>query len=196
MAKTQVKFQAEAVILLSCLIGLVCFGSCSSGAKSREDRLHAYLTDTSVYILLPPSGIEKPMDMAQHISASFQGQDYFFAAWVKANEAGIEMTLLSELGTNMGELSYRDSAVFFSSPLFPASLKLEYIIADFQLCFYNPRLLSRALEDCRLVLETTGAVRRILSGKDLIYEIEKNTDAVKLTNHLRGYAYTLEGDFS
>ena len=197
MVKNKTRFPVKAIILpFSFLIGLSCFCSCISGAKSREDLLYAYLTDTSRYILLPASGIEKPMDMAQKISASYQGRDFLFVAWVKADETGIEMTFLSELGINMGELSYRDGAISFSSPVFPGSLKPEYIIADFQLCFYNPLLLSRALEKCSLVLETSGTARRILKGNELIYEIEKNADAVKLTNYLRGYVYTLEGDFS
>jgi len=140
--------------------------------------------------------MEKSIDMAQRISASYQGRDFLFTAWVKADKTGIDMTLLSEMGTTIGELSYRDGFVSFSSPVFPESLRPEYIIADFQLCFYNSLLLGRALEDCRLLLETSGAARRILRGKELIYEIEKKADAIRLTNHLRGYAYTLEGDFS
>jgi len=176
------------------MIGLFCLG-CASGAKS-NDYPHVYLTNTSRYILLHATGIEKSMDMAQRISASFQGKDFLFIAWVKADEKGIDMTLLSELGTHMGELSYRDGSISFSTTVLPGSLRPEYIIADFQLCFYNSLLLGRALEDCRLLLETSGAGRRVLRGKELIYEIEKEADAIRLTNYLRGYAYTLEGDFS
>ena len=196
MAKTHTKFSAGAVILpLTILFVLVFFGSCAS-AKSRDKQLFVYLTDTARYNLLPAGDIEKPMDMAQYISVSFQNQNLIFSSWVKADETGIEMNLLSELGTNMGEIAYRDGAIFFSSPVLPAALKPEFIIADFQLCFYNPLLLSRALENCGLVLETGGAFRRILKGKTLIYEIEKNSGEVKLTNHLRGYSYILQGDFS
>ena len=131
--------------------------------------------------------------MAQRISASWQDKDYFFNAWVKADEAGMEMTLLNELGVSMGELSYRDGHVSLSSPVFPNSLKPEYIIADFQLCFYNTPALSLALKNCGLTLENTENGRRIVQGKKLIIEIEKKQNVVRLINHLRGYAYTLEG---
>jgi hypothetical protein len=132
--------------------------------------------------------------MAQRISASWQNKDYFFNAWVKADEAEIEMTLLNELGVSMGELSYRNGLVSFSSSIFPKSMKPEYIVADFQLCFYNISALRQSLKDCGLSLETDGNIRRILNGKTVIIEIEKNQNTVRLVNILRGYAYTLEGD--
>jgi hypothetical protein len=133
--------------------------------------------------------------MIQHISASYKGRDYFFNAWVRADETGMEMTLLNELGVNMGELSCRDGAVSFSSTVFPQSLKPEYIVADFQLCFYNTRALRQSLEDCGLSFEAGENNRRIFQGKTLIIEIEKSRNTVRLINHLRGYAYTLEGNF-
>jgi len=133
--------------------------------------------------------------MAQRISASWQGKDYFFNAWVKADETGMEMTLLNELGVSMGELSCRKGLISFSSTIFPKSLKPEYIVADFQLCFYNATALRQALEDCGLSFENTGNNRRILKGKTLIIEIEKSRNTVRLVNHLRGYTYTLEGNF-
>jgi len=170
---------------------------CCSCAKNTtvENQLNVYLTGSSKYILLPPGNIDNPLDMAQQISASYKGREYFLNAWVKADETGMEMTLLNELGAQMGELSYRNGQVSFSSPVFPSSLKPEYIVADFQLCFYNAIALHQALEDCGLFFEDTGNSRRILQGKTLVIEIEKNTNTVRLVNHLRGYTYTLEGNF-
>jgi len=173
----------------------LCCCSCASKAAVKENNLFVYLTGGSKFFLLPPADIEKTMDMAQRILAEYEGRDYFFNAWVKADEAGIEMILLNELGVNMGELSYQKELISFSSAIFPKSLKPEYIIADFQLCFYNIPALNHALENCGLSLEYTGNRRRILQGKTVIIEIEKNRNAVKLVNHLRGYTYTLEGNF-
>jgi len=135
------------------------------------------------------------MDSYQLVSASYGNRDYILNAWVKADEKGIEMTLMNELGANMGELSYHDGSVSFSSPAFPQSFKGEYVVADFQLCFYNASALSKALADCGLSFEDTGSRRRIFHGKTVIIEIEKNQNTVRLVNHLRGYTYTLEGDF-
>lgn len=178
------------------LIVLIILGSCATGVGKKEDQLLVYLTDSSRFVLLPAAGIEKALDMPQFLSASYGGEDYFLNVWVMADENGIDMTLFNGMGSNMGELSYRDGSVSFSSPVFPPSLLPEYIVADFQLCFYRADILRRALKNCGLILETTDTGRRILKGKNLITEIEKKPESVKLTNHLRGYSYTLEGNFS
>jgi len=178
------------------IILFLCCCSCTSKTPIREKPLNVYLTGGSSYRLLPPEKIENPLDMAQRISASWQGKNYFFNAWIKADETGIEMALSNELGAHMGELSYRDGRISFSSPVIPSSLlKPEYIVADFQLCFYSAPALRQALENCGLVLESTDNSRRILEGKTVIIEIEKSQNTVRLINHLRGYTYTLEGNF-
>jgi hypothetical protein len=177
------------------VILLLLLSSCASRAAVRENSPYAYLTGNSKYFLLPPNEIDKPMDMAQYVSAYYNGKDYFFSSWVKADEAGMEMILFNELGAGMGELSYRNGSVNFSSPIFPKALRGEYIVADFQLCFYNPISLRDALKKCGLVLETDESTRRVIKGKTIIIEIEKTHDAVRLVNHPRGYAYTLEGVF-
>jgi len=116
-------------------------------------------------------------------------------AWVRADETGIDMTLLNEFGANMGELIWRGESVSFSSPVFPQSLNPRYIIADFQLCFYSAESLTRALEEGGLSLEETETGRRVIDGNTAIIEIAKSQNMVRFVNHLRGYAYTLEGDF-
>ena len=135
------------------------------------------------------------MDNYQIVTATYGGRTYQLSAWVKADDAGLDMTLMNELGTSLGELSYRDRTVSFSSPVFPQSIGGEYIVADFQLCFYNTPALRQALENCGLSLEETDTGRRVLQGKNLIVEIEKSRNVVRFVNHLRGYGYTLEGDF-
>jgi hypothetical protein len=88
--------------------------------------------------------------------------------------------------------------------VFPPSFKPEYIIADFQLCFYRSDAVSRALKDCGLKFQVekhvddggeTAETRVIFDGKTGIIEIEKRKTAVRFINHVRGYAYTLEGNF-
>ena len=180
---------------LASLVTLVFLYLNSCSSLSADKRPYAYLSDRSKFFLLTPAAIEKPMDMAQHISAVYNGQSFYFSSWVLADENGLDMSLFNELGAAMGDLSYKDGVVSLSSAVFPQSLKPEYIVADFQLCFYDPDLLSRALKDCGLVLETQNNHRRVYKGKSLIMEIEKTSGAVKLVNRLRGYSYTLEGEF-
>jgi hypothetical protein len=175
--------------------------SCVSKGKEPVSLLPpVYLTGHSKYILLLPGDIEHPLDMAQQISAVYDGRDYFLNAWVKADETEITMAVFNDFGSGMGELVYRGGMVSFNSPVFPASLKPEYIVADFQLCFYGINAVSRALHDCglRLDTETDGngpEIRRVMDGEKIIIEIEKTAGAVRYTNRLRGYAYTLEGTF-
>ena len=177
---------------------LACFCSCASGTKAWEgtpEALHVWLTDSSKYILLPPEDIEQPLDMPQLVSASYGNKDYYLNSWVKADAAGLNIAIINELGASMGELSYRDGAVSFSSAMFPPSLRPEYIVADFQLCFYKAPALRRALEDCGLSFEDNWTNRRILQGKTVIIEVEKTRNVVRLVNYLRGYLYILEGNF-
>ena len=198
-------------ILLHLSLGgiLICFCSCVSGTKAGEDEPAApyvWLTNRSKYILLPPEDIEHPLDSHQLVSASYKGTDYVLNAWVKADTTGLNMTIINELGANMGELSYRDGAVSFSSAMFPPSLRPEYIVADFQFCFYNARTLFQALKYGGLFFEEMGTnrfedtwtVRRILlwDHKTVIIRIEKKSrNVIEMVNYLRGYAYTLEGNF-
>ena len=180
----------------------ICILSCTSVEKKdmQEDILFVYLTDSSKFVLLPTEGIEKSMDMVQSVSAVFRGKDEFFNVLVMADKNAIEMIFLNELGASVGELSYRDGAVHFSSTVIPnvviKSFRMEYVIADYQLCFYNPFLLGQSLKDCGLVLETIDGSRRILSGNEVIIEINKTDSAVELVNHQWGYNYILEGDFN
>ena len=170
---------------------------CNSCVSNGENKLpFIWLTDSKKFTLLPPSDIDVPLDSQQIISASYGGQDFQFIAWVSADETGLDMTLVNELGVSMGELSYRDGAVSFSSSVFPKFLKPEYIVADFQFCFYNDQKLRQTLEESGLSLEKTETGRRILKGDTVIIEIEKSQNIVKFINYLRGYAYTIEGNFS
>ena len=192
--KGNVNRKKNSILFSLLLVGILGCLSCAATARGNESP-YVWLADNSKYTLLPPAHIENPMDNYQIVSASYGGRDYQLNAWVKADETGIDMTVLNELGATMGELSYRGGAVSFSSSVFSMPLKPEYIIADFQLCFYNAAALGRALEEGGLSLEETQTGRRILSGNDVIMEIKKSRNAIRLINHLRGYAYTLEGDF-
>jgi len=180
-------FSVCAVFILSC------------ASVARRDMLYVNLTDSARFVLLPPCGIEHNMDMAQFMSFEFSGQYHFINAWVIANENGIDMALFNELGASIGELSYRNGEVLFSSAIFPVSVirsfRPEYVIADFQLSFFDPILLGNSLKDSGLVLEAKDGSRRILSGGELLIEIRKTSNTVNLVNHLRGYSYTVEGDF-
>jgi len=188
------KLDIKTILFLLFLTGIFGFFSCVTNTAG-ENVPFVWLTNSNKFILLPARYIEKPLDGYQQINASFGRQEYQMNTWVKADENGIEMILLNEMGANMGELSFRDDVVSFTSAVFPPSVKPEYIIADFQLCFYDAQALGKALEKSGLSFSETGNLRQVHKKKSLIIEITKNENSVKINNHLRGYNYTLEGDF-
>jgi hypothetical protein len=139
------------------------------------------------------------MDMPQQISGVYGKREMVLEAWVQADDTKIDITLFSSLGAGIGEVVFREGSASFSSPLFPSRIKPEYIIADFQFCFYRAESLSRALKEGGLTLRVEqGAgreIRTIAEGKKTVIVIEKTEKAVRYTNYLRGYAYTLAGNF-
>lgn len=183
----------------SLLLFSICFTFIFS-CKTTSKGLHTNITDNAKFFLLPTEEIEKNIDMAQYITAKFGGRNYFFTSWVKADKNAIEMAIFNELGASIGELSYsEDGAISFTSTVIPKAalryFKPEYIIADFQLCFYDPVSVGNSLEEIGLVLEIQGDNRSILNGNEVIIEIVKTENTVRLTNNLRGYSFTFEGDF-
>jgi hypothetical protein len=162
-----------------------------------------FLTDSAYYTLLPASEIEKPVDGAQQLTATFGRWNFVMEGWVKADESGIDMVIYNSMGAGMGSFSFNNAAVSIDSPVFPQSIKAEYIAADFQFCFYNPQALKRALEKARLVFEISGSningayteIRKIIAGKETIIEIHKTQNQIRYVNNFRGYSYVLEGAF-
>ena len=180
------------------ITAVFCLFSCATNMQ-KDKRPFIWLADRSKFILLPAKDIEKPLDGYQRISASFAGQDYRMNTWVKADENGMDIVLLNEMGANMGELIFKDDGITFSSSVFPSSLSPEYIIADFQFCFFNASALNSALKRDGFSffsgVVNEKEIRRIYKGDTLIIEITFNSNYIVLVNHLRGYTYTLEGDF-
>jgi hypothetical protein len=158
-----------------------------------------YLTNDAPFALLAPDHIEEALDLAQHITAVYNGQEYVMDAWLKADATGIDIALFSAFGTDMGALLFNRDGITFASPVLPSSLKPEYIVADIQLCLYRVDALTGALADSGLTLAVTKAgaeERRVVldASKNTVIEIVKTQDDIQYTNHLRNYAYTLRGN--
>jgi hypothetical protein len=158
-----------------------------------------YLTKRAWYMLLPPGHIEAPMDLGQHITGTYGEREFILDAWTEADENRVTMAFFNTLGVGMGDLTFDQGGLLFSSAFLPSRISAEYILADFQLCFYRAEALAKALERVGLTLkveqaaDTAQEVRTIYEGKTLIIRIEKRISSVVYTNYFRGYAYTLEG---
>jgi hypothetical protein len=195
----------NAVILLPALFPLILgvLGILSQSSCATRPPASSYepvsITTKARFILLGPEYLEAPLDMAQHIRGSYGDREFLADAWVKADNNGIVMALFNSMGASLGEFSFDDEGVSFSSALFPAIVKPEYIAADFQFCFYQAEALEAALKRAGLGFRAEavegGGIRRITEGSTPIITIEKKAASISYTNHLRGYAYTLEGNF-
>jgi len=193
--KIRLLFLRKNIFFTLFLAGIIfCLCSCATN-RNKETVSYIWLTNNAKFILLPAHEIEKPLDGYQLMTASFSGQNYQMNTWVKADETGMDITLLNEMGANMGELIWRDGKISFSSSVFPPSMKPEYIIADFQFCFYKGQALSETLQKTGFYLTETESGRLVHRGNNIIMEITKGQNTITLNNHLRGYIYILEGEF-
>jgi hypothetical protein len=181
---------------LSCLIVFL-LPACQSYSRAQSYGPVLVSGDAS-FSLLAPEYIEKNLDMLQRISGNYGNNHFDMNVWIKADADGMSMELFNDMGNSLGRLVYTGKELDFNSSYFPRGLKAEYAVADFQFCFYRIEALRSALGKLRL--ETERAVdferRLFYDGDRLIIGIEKSAGAVRYTNHLRGYAYTILGDFS
>ncbi|MDR0589322.1 MAG: DUF3261 domain-containing protein [Spirochaetaceae bacterium] len=156
-----------------------------------------YLTKKARYVLLPPGDLEAPMDLAQHITGTYGEQEFILDAWTEADESRVAMAFFNTLGVGMGDLSFDEGGLSFSSAFLPPGIAAEYILADFQFCFYRAEAVAAALRRGGLILtvEKTvdGEIRTIVEGNTPLIKIEKGISSVVYTNYFRAYTYTLEG---
>ncbi len=162
------------------------------------------MTNSVKYSLLHPSDIEKPIDMPQHVSGLYGQQEFSLDAWVIADNMQINMSLFNNFGNSMGDICFNEKELSFSSSFFPSTFKPEYVIADFQFCFYRIEALENVFKEHGLTLIAKSIkdefgkqseLREIYDKKKCIIKIEKTADSVKYTNYLRGYYYRLQGEF-
>ena len=176
------------------------FASCAtSGRKEgRGDRrvIPVYITDSKAVTLLAPACMDGILDELQLFTGFFGEQSFSSLAYIQADQGGIGITLLNEMGMDMGSLSYDGKSLSFSSPYFPKDVRAEYIVLDIQNAYYELPALASLYDmagGLSFSCELAGAkeIRRILDGNSIIEEIVKDSDAVSITNFLRGYRYEL-----
>jgi hypothetical protein len=181
------------------LLVVLFFFACTQPEKTAKNKYGPVsVTSTASFVLLAPEYIEKNLDTLQRISGAYGKNQFAVNAWVKADKTEIVMELLNDMGNSLGTLSYTGGDLHFTSSFFPRNLKAEYAVADFQFCFYQADALRAALGKLILKIEggPSGTEKRLIYEEDTcIIEIEKNPGLVRYVNHLRGYAYTIQGDF-
>ena len=161
-----------------------------------------YYSDERAIYLLPTRSMTESVDMPQHIAGNFKkpdgSTDSFEAdSWVRANDSILSIVLFSGFGTTIGEISYyRDSVKAESSLINVEKLKAEYMLADFQVCFYPFEALRENFEQAGFSFEEkrsgeNGAdfVRTLAEKGNVIAVVRKNGKEIEYRNELRGYSY-------
>jgi hypothetical protein len=188
----------------SLLLLLYCAAFCSCATLKERKPSPVRLTNTAKFVLLPPDKLAKPIDSPCQIEGSYGGQEFIFDAYTLANETTVNLALFSGAGAKIASVQYNGETVSIDSSFLPQNAKPEYIIADFQIIFYDAAAIANDLNRIGLgftsVINETenGAeeIRTVLNHNDDIITVVKTESRVDYINRLRGYTYTIYGDFS
>ena len=172
-----------------------------------------YYSDNRSVALLPTAAMTEKLDMPQHLRGEFTQQDgslksFEGDSWVRANDTTLSIMLFSGFGTTIAEITYgKDSVHFESSVMDVEKMKAEYVLADFQVCFYPYKALKDNFEEAGFVFEesrggsngdTNGGandgtaldyVRTLKDGNTLVLTAERKGKEITLVNSLRHYSY-------
>lgn len=112
---------------------------------------------------------------------------------------------MGSFGTTVAELTYaKDSVSFVSSLIDVEKMKAEYVLADFQACFYPFETLRKNFEKSGFAFtETRGNLEnsassesadfeRVLSENgNVIFRIVRKSGEIVFVNELRHYEYRI-----
>jgi hypothetical protein len=183
-----------------CAAAFLCLLGCQTLHDPSRDP-HAprvYLTDTRTVEVLPPAALGGELEAYQQIEGSFRGETYYLDAYVQADREHFVMAAFNSFGTRVFEMEQAGGTLRFSSTIVPGNMKAEYILEDFQLCFFPSEPLRRSLESAGLSFverqEGEERVRTVSGDGRLIIEIRTTPGQVSYRNLLRGYQYVVRGN--
>ena len=185
------------LVLAGCMLYVACLVSCHR-ALVTPDSNPVYYSDSKYIQLLPTKAVSGPIDGAQRFEGTFGKTAFSGQVWVLANDTILSITFFNDFGTTIAELTYaNDSVAFASSVLDVEKVKAEYILADYQACFYPFEVLKENFEksgfdfrEQRNLAGDSNSFERILSenGKEIM-RITRKANEIDLVNELRHYKY-------
>ncbi|MBN1799474.1 MAG: DUF3261 domain-containing protein [Spirochaetales bacterium] len=169
--------------------------ACAGSPPGTHIPAPVYLTDEKHITLLPTQAVENEFEIYQIIDGYYKSRTYSIEALVQTNLEEINIISFNNLGTQVYDLAYKNSDMVFHSPQATADIKPEYIVADFQLCYFPRSAVESMIREAGLIFEEIpqpdGWVRRILDGAQLIIHIQRKGNDLNYKNHLREYGYTI-----
>ncbi len=204
---------------LACWIVCAAFFVSCHHTLVKPNSVAIYYSDSKSVSLLSTSAMVGSIDEAQHLIGSFgqslasgassadSAKEFSGDVWVRANDSILSITLFGGFGMTIAELTYANDSVSFASSVIDAEkMKPEYVLADFQACFYPFEALRENFEKSGFVFsekrtepaatEGIASVKpspdfeRVLTddGK-VILRIVRKANEIDLVNELRHYKY-------
>jgi hypothetical protein len=170
--------------------------ACAATSGSRAQGVPVYLTNSRPVHLLPVSAMDSSLDAPQTIEGAYGEKIFFLEGWTVANDSGLSISLFNTMGASLGTLRYAADSISFESRFIDVKkMKPEYIVADFELCYYKPEAVRGMLAPAGLgfseMRRDSSLLRTVTSGSDTIVTIERTRKNLHLKNHLRGYEYNI-----
>ncbi|MCQ2098976.1 MAG: DUF3261 domain-containing protein [Fibrobacter sp.] len=185
-------------IAAACLCCLF-FGACHKAVVKPDSTVPVFYSDGRSVQLLPTQAMSGSIDMAQRLEGHFAKPDgdtssFSGDTWVRANDSILSIHLFGGFGTTIAELTYtKDSVSLSSSFIDGEKMKAEYVLADFQVCFYPFDALKNNFEkagfEFREKVEGADFERTLLEDGNTILLVKKSGSEIELVNELRKYRY-------
>lgn len=192
-------FVPRAFLLVTVCLCSLYLAACHKAVVKPNSTAPVYYSDNRSINLLPTSVMTNPIDMAQRLEGYFAKPDgdtssFSGDTWVRANDSILSINLFSSFGTTIAELTYdKDSVSLSSSFIDGEKMKAEYVLADFQVCFYPFEALKKNFEQSGFefleVSEGGNFERTLLENGSVILRVKKSGSEIDLVNDLRKYRY-------
>jgi hypothetical protein len=179
---------------ISLMLSIFLF-ACSSTIRTTTE-VPVFITNSRAIYPLPPSDIKTPLDEAQLLEGTYGNQSFSLESWTIANDSLISISLFNSIGASFGSLFYSKDSLFFNSSFIKSKqIKPQYIVTDFQLCFYKTEPLQKMYSKHGLLffenIQKETIIRGVIDQKDTIIKITRNPEMTLFKNHLRNYEYRI-----
>jgi hypothetical protein len=179
---------------ISLMLSIFLF-ACSSTIRTTTE-VPVFITNSRAIYPLPPSDIKTPLDEAQLLEGTYGNQSFSLESWTIANDSLISISLFNSIGASFGSLFYSKDSLFFNSSFIKSKqIKPQYIVTDFQLCFYKTEPLQKMYSKHGLLffenIQKETIIRGVIDQKDTIIKITNNPEMTLFKNHLRNYEYRI-----
>lgn len=179
--------------IVSMALGLI---SCRSVSRLNIQEHPVFLTNEKKISLLNPSEIEFSLDALQRVKGRYGDSEFEFDAWIKATDSLVSIHIFNAWGGTFAEVFYTKDSLYFASRFLDIEKqKPEYVIADFQLCYYLPSALKTVMTaqgfEFDVFREDDAEYRFLKDHGQVIITVKKTPSELHYINYLRGYEYRI-----